>query len=85
MLRAASPGVIETIARGVRKLAPDANVLVAPCEPIVGAALLGLDDLGVDDAATARARAELNAAVLALAPDRGPDAGRHRTTSAAAG
>ena len=63
LLRAVSPAVVETIARGVRELAPEANVLVAPSEPIVGAALLGLDAVGADPAARARARAELDAAV----------------------
>jgi len=63
LLRAVSPEVIETIARAVRELAPAASVLVAPSEPIIGAALLGLDAVGADSGARARARAELDAAV----------------------
>jgi N-acetylglucosamine kinase-like BadF-type ATPase len=63
MLRAVSPNVIETIARGVNETAPNARVLVAPSEPIVGAALLGLDALLGDAGAGARARAELDAAI----------------------
>ncbi len=64
LLRAVSPGVVETITRGIQELAPDARVLMASSEPIVGAALLGLDALGAAPGARARARAELDAAVL---------------------
>jgi N-acetylglucosamine kinase-like BadF-type ATPase len=67
LLRAVSPTVIETIARGVHELAPNARVVVAASEPIVGAALLGLDALAADASALARARAELDAAVGTLA------------------
>jgi N-acetylglucosamine kinase-like BadF-type ATPase len=66
VLRALSPGVIYSIAAGVSQVAPAARVVVAPSEPIVGAALLGLDAIGADQAAKARARAELDAAVAAL-------------------
>jgi N-acetylglucosamine kinase-like BadF-type ATPase len=63
LLRSASAGLIETIGRGIQEVAGNARVLVASSEPIVGAALMGLDDLGADASATARARAELDAAV----------------------
>jgi N-acetylglucosamine kinase-like BadF-type ATPase len=63
LLRALSPIVVETIAAEVRESAPNAHVLVSPSEPIVGAALLGLDALAADASAGARARAELGAAV----------------------
>jgi N-acetylglucosamine kinase-like BadF-type ATPase len=66
VLQALPPSVIETIARRVRQLAPNADVRVAPSEPIVGAALLGLDALAADASATDRARAELDAAVASL-------------------
>jgi N-acetylglucosamine kinase-like BadF-type ATPase len=69
LLRAVSPGVIATIAEAVRQLAPNAHVVVAPSEPIVGAALLGLDALGVDQSAGLRARTELDAAVAELGQD----------------
>jgi hypothetical protein len=59
--------VIDGIARGVRELAPGARVLVSPSEPIVGAALLGLDAIAGDRSAADRARAELDAAVANLA------------------
>jgi N-acetylglucosamine kinase-like BadF-type ATPase len=63
VLRSVSAGVVETIAEGVRDVAPDARILVAPSEPIVGAALLGLDALAADAGARTRARTELDAAV----------------------
>jgi N-acetylglucosamine kinase-like BadF-type ATPase len=62
LLRAVSPSVIEVISRGVHEVAPAARVLVSPSEPIVGAALLGLDALGASADARARARAELDVA-----------------------
>ena len=61
--RALPPSVIEAIADGIRQVAPDARVVVSPSDPIVGAALLGLDALAADATAIARARAELDAAV----------------------
>jgi N-acetylglucosamine kinase-like BadF-type ATPase len=76
LLRAVSPSVIETIARGVDEAAPNARVLVAPSEPIVGATLLGLDALLADDSAEARARAELDAAVAAIGYGPADTAGR---------
>jgi N-acetylglucosamine kinase-like BadF-type ATPase len=66
VMRAVPPGVIERIARGVQRVAPSAHVRVAPSEPIVGAALLGLDAIGADPSAKARARDELDAAVARL-------------------
>ena len=66
LLRAVSPRVIETIARGIQEVAPNARVLVAPSEPIVGAALLGLDALAAEASASARARTQLDVAVGSL-------------------
>jgi hypothetical protein len=63
LLRSVSASVVETIRREVREVAPDARVLVSPSEPIVGAALLGLDALAADASAGRRARAELDAAI----------------------
>jgi N-acetylglucosamine kinase-like BadF-type ATPase len=63
LLRAVPPRIVETIALEVQRQAPDARVLVSPSEPIVGAALLGLDGVAADASAIARARAELDAAV----------------------
>jgi N-acetylglucosamine kinase-like BadF-type ATPase len=69
LLRAVAPEVIETIANGVLELAPGARVFVSASEPIAGAALLGLDVLGADEGAAARARAALDGAVAELAAD----------------
>jgi N-acetylglucosamine kinase-like BadF-type ATPase len=66
VLRALRPGTIETVARGVEEVAPKARVMVSPSEPIVGAALLGLDAVEADADARARARAELDAAAGGL-------------------
>ena len=63
LLRAVPPSVVEAIALEVRRLAPHSRVLVSPSEPIVGAALLGLDAVAADPSAVARARAELDAAI----------------------
>jgi len=63
VLRSIGPSVVQAIAEGVGEVAPNARVLVAPSEPIVGAALLGLDALGADARAKDRARAGLDAAV----------------------
>jgi N-acetylglucosamine kinase-like BadF-type ATPase len=75
LIRAAPGTMIERIELGVRGEAPNATVLVAPTAPIVGAALLGLDEIGVNSTAAARARDELQAAFIeveqdgAVAPD----------------
>jgi N-acetylglucosamine kinase-like BadF-type ATPase len=66
LLRSVSPRVVARIARGVQEVAPNARVLIAPSEPIVGAALLGMDCLDAGAEAAARARAELDAAAGAL-------------------
>jgi len=63
LLRSLAPNVVDTIARAVHEVAPNARVIVSPSEPIVGAALLGLDALEADASAHSRARAELDAAV----------------------
>ena len=59
--RRADPGglgraLIAAITAGVHEVAPAANVIVAPTAPIVGAALLGFDALGINSSAVARAR-----------------------------
>jgi N-acetylglucosamine kinase-like BadF-type ATPase len=63
LLRSLPRSAVETITRDVQEVAPDARVLVSPSEPIVGAALLGLDALAADASASSRARAELDSAV----------------------
>ena len=66
LLRSLPGEAIEVVAQGVGEVAPAAHVLVSSSEPIVGAALLGLDALGADGSACARARAALGAAVEGL-------------------
>jgi 6-phospho-beta-glucosidase len=66
LMRAASRGVIERIERGVRETAPAAGVVVSYTGPIVGAALLGVDELGAGPDAAARVRAELHEAFLSV-------------------
>jgi N-acetylglucosamine kinase-like BadF-type ATPase len=68
LLRALPPPVCATITRAVQEAAPAARLVVASSEPIVGAALLGLDSVGAETAAKRRARTELDAAVLDLGP-----------------
>jgi hypothetical protein len=62
ILRSVPPRVVAAIARGVHEVALDTRIVVSPSEPIVGAALLGLDAVGADGSARARARAELDLA-----------------------
>lgn len=66
LLSALPLGVVETIARAIREVAPNARVLVTPSQPIVGAALLGLDAIAADASAHTRARSELDAEVQEL-------------------
>jgi hypothetical protein len=70
LLRSVAPTVVETITSEVQEVAPAARVLVSPSEPIVGAALLGLDALAVDASASSRARAELDSAVAEVRTER---------------
>lgn len=62
LLRTAPAFAIEDIAQRVFAAAPGAKVLLAESPPIVGAALLGLDALGVDGAVATRARNEVGEA-----------------------
>jgi N-acetylglucosamine kinase-like BadF-type ATPase len=67
LLRALPAAVADAITLGVHEVAPNARMVVSLSEPIVGAALLGLDSLASDAVARGRARAELDVAVVALA------------------
>ena len=66
LIRAAPTTMLGRISAGVRAVAPDAMVRVAPSAPIVGAALLGFDELEVNSNAVVRARSELDAAFAEL-------------------
>jgi N-acetylglucosamine kinase-like BadF-type ATPase len=63
MFRTADGRLLSAIEAGLRQLAEAATLRVAVSQPIVGAALLALDDLGAGPDAQARARRELGAAV----------------------
>jgi N-acetylglucosamine kinase-like BadF-type ATPase len=77
LLRAAPARAIERIRHGVQEVAASANVVVPANAPIVGAALLGLDELGVTVTVGERAVAELHAAFLEIEGDgAGPMVGR---------
>lgn len=75
VLRAVPHQVVETISHGIQRVAPEARVLVSPSDPIVGAALLGLDQLGADTDAYRRARIELDAAATGIERGRSATAG----------
>ncbi len=68
LMRAASPWMLKRIEQLVAATSPSAKLVVAHEGPIVGAAILGLDAIGVGPDAIGRARAELQQAIDALAP-----------------
>jgi N-acetylglucosamine kinase-like BadF-type ATPase len=69
VLRNAPASAIARIEDRIRALAERANVLVADTAPIVGAALLGLDELDASKTAGGRARAELHEAFVRVEGD----------------
>jgi 6-phospho-beta-glucosidase len=66
LMRAASPDVIARIASGVQEVASRAKVIAVKTGPIVGAALLGLDEMGAGVAAGERVRIELGNALTSV-------------------
>lgn len=69
LMRAAPPWMLDRIAELVRAVSPSAQLVVAHEGPIVGAALLGLDEIGAGPDAVARARVELQQAIAELAAE----------------
>jgi N-acetylglucosamine kinase-like BadF-type ATPase len=63
LLKGAQGRVLYAIAAGLAEVGPSIQVHATGSAPVVGAALLGLDELGAGPAAQARARAELADAV----------------------
>jgi len=63
VLQARDPRLLGAIEDGLQELGPGLTVRLAESPPVVGAALLGLDELGADGEASARLRSELGAAV----------------------
>ncbi len=68
MFRTADGRLLGAIEAGLRQLGEAVALRVADSQPIVGAALLALDDLGAGPDAQARARRELGAAVEDIGP-----------------
>ena len=62
VLQARDPLLLGAIEDGLQELGPGLTVRLAESPPVVGAALLGLDELGADGEASARLRNELGAA-----------------------
>jgi len=61
LIDAADGALVDAVARRTAEIAPAATVTSTSSPPIVGAALLGLDELGSDEAARERLRSELGA------------------------
>src|SRR5439155_26637002 len=66
LMRRRDPRLLSSIEHGLAEVGPNLTVHVTASPPIVGAALLGLDELGAPAAAQARLRGELTAAVEEL-------------------
>jgi hypothetical protein len=69
VLQAGNGTLIDAIAAGLGDVAPAARVRPADSPPIVGAALLALDEIGAPPEAHARVRRELGSAVRELDGD----------------
>ena len=61
LIAAAGEALVEAVRERVGKIAPSATVKSTESPPIVGAALLGLDELGAEPTARERLRRELGA------------------------
>jgi N-acetylglucosamine kinase-like BadF-type ATPase len=68
LLKSARGRLLDAIAAGLAEVGPSIEVHPTASAPVVGAALLGLDELGADTAAQERARSELSAAVERAQP-----------------
>ena len=66
LMRAAPPWMLEQIQQLLAVTSPSAKLVLAHEGPIVGAAILGLDELGAGPEAVSRARGELQAAIAEL-------------------
>lgn len=69
LLQTADGGLVDRIAEGLREVGPAITVRATMSPSIVGAALLGLDELGAERAAQERLRTELGAAVAPRTTD----------------
>ena len=68
VLRAADDNLIARITTGIRRQAPQAQVLHLAAPPVLGAALIGLDELDATAGARARLRSKLTHKRLAGRP-----------------
>ena len=66
LLRSRNERLLSRIDAGLREVGPALSVHVTESAPVLGSALLGLDELGADDAAKQRLRSDLGAAVARL-------------------
>ncbi len=63
VLQAEDSRLLRAIEEGLQELGPGLTIRLGESPPVVGAALLGLDELAADGEASARVRSELGAAV----------------------
>jgi N-acetylglucosamine kinase-like BadF-type ATPase len=75
LIRSGRGGLVAAVAEEMHRITPLAELRTVDAAPVVGAALLALDELGADDAAKRRLREEMAAAELPLvsAPAGGRD------------
>jgi hypothetical protein len=66
LLRSENKRLLAGVEARLRDVGPGISILVAPSPPVVGSALVGLDELGAPTEAKARVRAELGDAVAGL-------------------
>jgi N-acetylglucosamine kinase-like BadF-type ATPase len=71
LIDATDGALVDAVARRTAELAPAAIVTSTSSPPIVGAALLGLDELGADVAARERLRSELGARFAGIGREAG--------------
>jgi N-acetylglucosamine kinase-like BadF-type ATPase len=71
LIDATDGALVDAVARRTAELAPAATVTSTSSPPIVGAALLGLDELGADVAARERLRFELGARFAGIGREAG--------------
>jgi N-acetylglucosamine kinase-like BadF-type ATPase len=71
LIPAADGSLVDAVAQRVAEIAPAAGVRSTSSPPVVGAALLGLDELGADASARERLRRELEARFLQIGREDG--------------
>jgi N-acetylglucosamine kinase-like BadF-type ATPase len=69
VLRAMDEDLIARITKGIREVAPEAVIMQLAAPPVLGAALIGLDELRAPDAARTRVRKALSARARPRRPE----------------